>query len=175
MSDNDKKKSVNEKIADALDINLDNDKTKPLTKKPIREITVDPDKKEDIDQKSDYNLVRNNLRDIIETGQGAIDGILNVASEGESPRAYEVVSQLIKTVADANRDLLDIHKKMKDLNKENTKKTQQNGGNVTNNAIYVGSTKDLQKLISDSKSEADTIDAEYEVIDGKSGKSDISR
>jgi len=170
MSDNDKKKSIDEKIADALDINLD----KEITKKPIKKITVDPKKKEEIDQKSDYNLVRNNLRDIIETGQGAIDGILNVASEGESPRAYEVVSQLIKTVADANRDLLDIHKKMKDLNKENTK-AQQNADSITNNAIYVGSTKDLQKLISDSKSEADTIDAEYEVIDGKSGKSNLSR
>jgi hypothetical protein len=170
MSDNDKKKSIDEKIADALDVNLD----KEITKKPIKKITVDPKKKEEIDQKSDYNLVRNNLRDIIETGQGAIDGILNVASEGESPRAYEVVSQLIKTVADANRDLLDIHKKMKDLNKENTK-AQQNADSITNNAIYVGSTKDLQKLISDSKSEADTIDAEYEVIDGKSGKSNLSR
>ena len=89
-----------------------------------------------------------------------------MASEGESPRAYEVVSQLIKTVADANRDLLDIHKKMKDLNKENpNSKTQQSAGSITNNAIYVGSTKDLQKLIKDSKSEADTIDAEYEVIE----------
>ena len=172
MSDNDKKKSVNEKIADALDINLDNDKTKPIVKKPIKEITIDPNRKEEVDQKSDYNLVRKNLRDIIETGQGAIDGILNVASEGESPRAYEVVSQLIKTVADANRDLLDIHKKMKDLN---TKTHQQNADSITNNAIYVGSTKDLQKLISDSKSEADTIDAEYEVIDGKSGKPDLPR
>ena len=157
------------KIADALGINLNNDDKNEIIKKPVREITVDPEKKEEIDQKSDYNLVRKNLRGIIETGQGAIDGILNVASEGESPRAYEVVSQLIKTVADANRDLLDIHKKMKEINKESDK-AQQSANSITNNAIYVGSTKDLQKLIKDSKNEADTIDAEYEVIDDESGK-----
>ena len=175
MSD---KKSIDEKIADALDIDLNNnnpeEETKPLAKKPVREITVDPDKKEDIDQKSDYNLVRKNLRDIIETGQGAIEGILNVASEGESPRAYEVVSQLINTVASANKDLIDLHKKFKDIRKDDNKSSSSVGGNVTNNAIYVGSTKDLQKLIRDSRDEADTIDAEYKVIedkiDGKSGK-----
>ena len=167
MSDKEtkKKKSIDEKIADALDIDLGVDDSKSeIVKKPVREITVDPDKKELIDQKSDYNLVRNNLKDIIKTGQGAIDGILNVASEGESPRAYEVVSQMIKTVADANRDLLDIHKKMKDLNKEDNR-GGQNADSITNNAIYVGSTKDLQKLIKDSKNEAETLDAEYEVIE----------
>tara|TARA_Y100000034_G_scaffold129974_1_gene187427 strand:+ start:41 stop:559 length:519 start_codon:yes stop_codon:yes gene_type:complete len=162
-------KMSDKKIADALGINLNNDDKNEIIKKPVREITVDPEKKEEIDQKSDYNLVRKNLRGIIETGQGAIDGILNVASEGESPRAYEVVSQLIKTVADANRDLLDIHKKMKEINKESDK-AQQSANSITNNAIYVGSTKDLQKLIKDSKNEADTIDAEYEVIDDESGK-----
>ena len=63
---------------------------------------------------------------------------------------------------------------MKDLNKEDTF-GKQSADNITNNAIYVGSTKDLQKLISDSKKEADTIDAEYEVIDGESGKPDLPR
>jgi len=171
-----KKKSIDEKIADALDIDLDGEpkEEKHIEKVEPKEISVDPKLKESIDRRSDYSLVRNNLKDIISTGQSAIEGILNVASEGESPRAYEVVSQLIKSVSDANKDLLDLHKKMKDLNKEDTF-GKQSADNITNNAIYVGSTKDLQKLISDSKKEADTIDAEYEVIDGESGKPDLPR
>jgi hypothetical protein len=108
-------------------------------------------------------LVRNNLKDIIVTGQSAIEGILNVASEGESPRAYEVVSQLINSVASANKDLIDLHKKFKDLKKDTNQ--QQSADNITNNAIYVGSTSDLQKLIKQSSEEKDVIDAEFDVVE----------
>ena len=70
------------------------------------------------ERKRDYQMVRDNLKHIIETSGVAIDGILNVASEGESPRAYEVVSQLIKTTLEANESLVDLHKKIKDIEKE---------------------------------------------------------
>tara|TARA_Y100001937_G_scaffold32260_2_gene46098 strand:- start:1130 stop:1633 length:504 start_codon:yes stop_codon:yes gene_type:complete len=165
MSD---KKDVDTKISEALDL------------QPTNKDIVIEDKKSDLaindndsNQEEDYNLVRNNLKLIIETGQSAMEGILNVASEGESPRAYEVVSQLIKSVSDANKDLLDLHKKMKDLEKDVG--TKQTAGSITNNAIYVGSTKDLQRLIKDSKVEADTIDASFEVIEDNEPESDISR
>ena len=156
-----KKKSVEEKIATALDIELDISETTETN-------IVKQEAVEDSDKSSDYELVRNNLKDIIKTGQGAVEGILNVASEGESPRAYEVVSQLIKTVADANKDLMDLHKKMKDLEDDETK----NAKSITNNAIYVGSTKDLQRLVKDSRHQADAIDADFSILeeaeDGKS-------
>lgn len=160
-------KSIDEKIADSLNIELSTTEEEPknIEKKEPKSITVDPKLKEDIDQKSDYALVRNNLKDIIITGQSAIEGILNVASEGESPRAYEVVSQLINSVASANKDLIDLHKKFKDLKKDTN---QQNIDSVTNNAIYVGSTSDLQKLIKQSSEEKDVIDAEFDVIEDKS-------
>ena len=68
---------------------------------------------DDIDLKKDYMTVRKNLREIIMTGADAIDSVLTVAKESDSPRAYEVVAQLIKAVADVNKDLLEIHKNVK--------------------------------------------------------------
>lgn len=97
---------------------------------------------------SDYALVRKNLKNIITQSEAAIEGILDVASESESPRAYEVVAQLIHSSLDANGKLLDLHKKMKDLKKEE-------GGSgpksITNNSIYVGSTAELQKFLAERK------------------------
>jgi len=99
-----------------------------------------PERKK-IDQRKDYGEVRENLKDVIDNSKVAIDGILKVASESDSPRAYEVVSQLLKTATEANKELLDVHKQMKDLEKDETKKQ------VTNNAFFVGSTKELQELV----------------------------
>jgi len=96
-----------------------------------------------INANSDYDLVRQNLKDIIDQGKIAIEGILDVAGEGDSPRAYEVVSQLLKSTSEANKDLLDLHKKKKELDKEDSGPKNQ----TTNNNLFVGSTKDLQKMI----------------------------
>jgi len=100
------------------------------------------------DSDKDYNLVRKNLKNLIKQSEAAIEGILDVASESESPRAYEVVSQLIHSSLDANGKLLDIHKKMKDLNKEDE---QSGPKSITNNSIYVGSTAELQKFLAERK------------------------
>jgi len=110
---------------------------------------------------SDYALVRKNLKNIINQSEAAIEGILDVASESESPRAYEVVAQLIHSSLDANSKLLDLHKKMKDLKKED-------GGNgpksITNNSIYVGSTAELQKFLAERKKakQLENMDADEE-------------
>ena len=96
------------------------------------------------DLKKDYEYTRGNLYSLIEKGQEAINGILELAGEGASPRAYEVAGQLIKNVADTTDKLVDLQKKMKDIEGESEKSTTKN---VTNNALFVGSTAELQKLL----------------------------
>jgi hypothetical protein len=97
--------------------------------------------KEDI--RKDYEYTRGNLYSIIEKGQEAINGILELAQESEMPRAYEVAGQLIKNVSDATDKLMDLQKKLKDVNDDKEK----GPSTVTNNALFVGSTADLQKML----------------------------
>ena len=107
------------------------------TKSNIQKLTDDVSK--------DYDYTRGNLYSLIEKGQEAINGIMEVAGETASPRAYEVAGQLIKSVADTTDKLADLHKKIKDIEEDNSK----NQGNVTNNALFVGSTAELQKMLKD--------------------------
>ena len=93
----------------------------------------------------DYDYTRGNLYSLIEKGQEAINGIMEVAGETASPRAYEVAGQLIKSVADTTDKLADLHKKVKDIEADNPK-TQNT---VTNNALFVGSTTELSKMLKD--------------------------
>ena len=95
------------------------------------------------DIKRDYEYTRGNLYSIIEKGQEAIDGILELAQESEMPRAYEVAGQLIKNVADATDKLLTLQQKLKDVQEEKESK----GPTTVNNALFVGSTAELQKLL----------------------------
>ena len=90
----------------------------------------------------DYEYTRANLYSIIEKGQEAINGIMEVAGESASPRAYEVAGQLIKSVADTTDKLMDLQKKIKDVNEDSPKTN-----NVTNNALFVGSTSELSKML----------------------------
>ena len=95
------------------------------------------------DIRKDYEYTRGNLYSIIEKGQEAINGILELAQESEMPRAYEVAGQLIKNVSDATDKLMDLQKKLKDVNEEK----EQKGPTTVNNALFVGSTADLQKML----------------------------
>ena len=97
----------------------------------------------DIDIEKDYKYTRGQLYSIIEKGQEAINGILELASESEMPRAYEVAGQLIKNVADATDKLMDLQKKLKDVNEEKEAK----GPTTVNNSLFVGSTAELQKFL----------------------------
>ena len=103
--------------------------------------------KSDIDK--DYEYTRGNLYSIIEKGQEAINGILELAQESEMPRAYEVAGQLIKSVSDATDKLMDLQKKLKDVEEE----TQQKGPSTVNNALFVGSTAELAKLLKNGTKE----------------------
>ena len=103
---------------------------------------------ENLDQlQKDYEYSRGQLYSIIEKGQEAINGILELAQESDSPRAYEVAGQLIKNVGDVTDKLLDLQKKMKDINKEEKGATPTS---VTNNAVFFGSTAELQKFLKSS-------------------------
>ena len=94
----------------------------------------------------DYEYTRGNLYSIIEKGQEAINGILELAQESEMPRAYEVAGQLIKSVSDATDKLMDLQKKLKDVEEE----TKPKGPNTVNNELFVGSTAELAKMIKES-------------------------
>jgi hypothetical protein len=97
----------------------------------------------DQDIKKDYEYTRANLYSLIEKGQAAINGIMELAGESDSPRAYEVAGQLIKSVGDVTDKLIDLQKKLKEVEEETIKTTN----NVTNNALFVGSTSELSKLL----------------------------
>jgi len=99
------------------------------------------------DVEKDYEYTRGNLYSIIEKGQEAIDGILELAQESETPRAYEVAGQLIKSVSDATDKLMTLQQKLKDVNEEQKEK----GPNTVNNALFIGSTAELGKLLKSNK------------------------
>lgn len=135
-----------EKISKALEIEYE---SKP------KEIVVDKKQLQEIKKQqretllnTDFDTARNNLKDLINTGFEAVDGIMKVATAGDHPRAYEVASLLLKTVSEMNKDLIDIHKQTNEAEKQNVTVT-----NTTNNSIYVGSTTDLQNLLNKSRSQ----------------------
>ena len=91
----------------------------------------------------DYEYTRANLYSLIEKGQESLNGIMDLANESASPRAYEVAGQIIKSVADTTDKLMELQKKVKEIDEDNHKTTN----NVTNNALFVGSTSDLSKML----------------------------
>ena len=95
------------------------------------------------DTQKDYEYTRANLYSLIEKGQESLNGILELAGESASPRAYEVAGQIIKSVADTTDKLLDLQKKVKELDED----TPKGPNTVTNNAVFVGSTSELQKML----------------------------
>lgn len=95
-----------------------------------------------VDPQKDYEYSRSQLYRLVEKGQEAVDGILEIAQESGHPRAFEVAGQLIKSVADTTDKLIDLQKKMKDLDAPSKK-----GPTTVNNSLFVGSTAELSKLI----------------------------
>jgi hypothetical protein len=146
-------KSAEEKISEALEIEFVPDTKIQKIEKVVKEVKIK--KKDQVNQ--DFTIARQNMKELISMGFNAIDGIMKVADAGDSPRAYEVASILIKTVSELNSDLIDLHKK----------KTDAIGGskvvkNTTNNSIFVGSTKDLQNIINQSRSQLKNLNHEEE-------------
>ena len=104
-----------------------------------------PDTKND-DIESDYKYARENLYNAIERGSDALEELVELAKQSQSPRAFEIVGQMIKTLTDSNKDLLEIQKKVKDLKREEKSK----GPNNVTNALFVGNTAELQKMLKDN-------------------------
>jgi len=100
------------------------------------------------DPTKDYEYSRAQLYDLVEKGQEAVNGILDVCQDSQHPRAYEVAGQLIKHVADTTDKLVDLQRKMKELDEDKGPKS------VTNNAMFVGSTSDLQKMLKDMSNQS---------------------
>ena len=129
-----------EGIEDALNVEAEIVPATPAPKPKKRtERIIDIDK----DVQKDYDYTRGQLYDVIEKGQEALSGALDVANNTDHPRAYEVAGQLVKSVSDAAEKLIDLQKKMQDL--EEGPKSKQKVTN--NNALFVGSTAELSKLI----------------------------
>ena len=113
-----------------------------LPKKTSTEVLVPEDKGPDID----FETGRKNLYNLLDKGNEAIDGILGLAKEGEHPRAYEVAGQLIKTVSEVSQNLLDLQDKLKKI-----KDIPDKGPKNVTNALFVGSTTELQKMLKGKK------------------------
>lgn len=98
---------------------------------------------------SDFDTVRGNLHDIIGKGSEALDELIEIAKASQHPRAFEIVGQIIKTLADANKDLMSLHKTKKDIDKDDTKSQTPS---ITNNSLFVGSTAELSKYLKNNQS-----------------------
>ena len=114
-----------------------------VSEEPTEVVITKPERHERNDIEKDYEYTRGNLYSIIEKGQEAINGILELAQDSEMPRAYEVAGQLIKSVSDATDKLMDLQKKLKDVEEEKVSK----GPSTVNNSLFVGSTADLAKML----------------------------
>jgi hypothetical protein len=135
---------IDDKLNEVLGI-AEIDKTfenEVLPKKISTEVLVPEDKDPDID----FETGRRNLYNLLDKGNEAIDGILGLAKEGEHPRAYEVAGQLIKTVSEVSQNLLDLQDKLKKI-----KDIPDKGPKNVTNALFVGSTTELQKMLKEKK------------------------
>jgi hypothetical protein len=125
-----------DKSFDAIDKALD------IKAEMVETVKENPPIETPDDPQKDYEYSRAQLYTLIEKGQEAVSGILELAQDSQHPRAFEVAGQLIKSVGDVTDKLLELQKKMKDI-----EKPQSNGPKTVNNALFVGSTADLQKML----------------------------
>ena len=133
--------TIDDKLNEVLNITTE---VMPIEveKKESKEVVVPEDKDPDID----FETGRKNLYQLIDKGNEAIDGILGLAKEGEHPRAYEVAGQLIKTVSEVSQNLLDLQDKLKKV-----KEVPNNAPKNVTNALFVGSTTELHKMLKEKK------------------------
>jgi hypothetical protein len=145
-------KTAEDKLSDILDIEISK-KEEPiiLAEFPIKEVKIK--RKDQVRQ--DFDSARKNMKELISKGFESLDGIMKVAEAGDSPRAYEVASILIKTISEVNTDLINMHKTTADALGAN--KVVKN---TTNNSIFVGSTRDLQNIINQTRSQLKAIPTE---------------
>lgn len=136
---------IHDTLSDALGIEYENKTPVPVV---VEETAVVPvEENVNVDQQADYVLARKTFRALIDKGNNAIEDLTDLAKQSESPRAYEVLSTLMKTVADTTKDLYDLQKKTKDLNKEDKSRPQDEQRINVEKAVFVGSTAELLKQV----------------------------
>lgn len=142
--------SQDDNLSKALDVVFDPIEAKQETKELANEAKKIKAEKLDVD----FSMARENMRHLIDNGMDALTGIMKVAEASDSPRAYEVTALLLKTISEMNKDLITMHEKNSNIQKEKIT-------NITNNSIYVGSTTDLQNLINrDRAQNKDVVDGD---------------
>lgn len=155
---------INDRLSNALGIEG------PATpsSEPKAPLALPDPNESDLDE--DWSEVRSNMKQIISAGQQALEGILAIAEEGDQPRAYEVVAELITTMSNANKDMIALHKQIRAIKsgKESQDSLPQLTGNTTN--VFIGSTRDLQDLLRKQREEIAA--AEREIIDAEVVSSD---
>ena len=139
--------NINENLSNFF--NVSEPSEKPIVEKNTTGGTFDNN-----NFQKDYELAQSNYKDLLGSGTIALESALKVATESDSPRAFEVVAILLKTMSDLNNNMLDIHKKAKDTTSQKVQVNQ------TNNSVFVGSTKDLQNLLNKDRSTEKIIEAE---------------
>ena len=137
--------NIDDKLNEVLNI-AEEVLEKKEDKNPLEIVNEKPVAPENADVDTDFDTGRGELYNLLEKGSTAIDGILALAKEGEHPRAYEVAGQLIKTVADVSKDLMAMQEKLKKL-----KEVPNTGPKSVTNALFVGSTTELTKLLKEKK------------------------
>ena len=141
-----KKTKMEESFEEIFDLPSDNNDVEGELVNDTPKKPLSPEGSDDVD--ADYQYARENLYNVIERGSDALNTLVEIANQSESPRAFEIVSTLIKTLSDANKDLLEVQTKVKKLKEE----TATGPKNVTN-ALFIGNTSELQKLIRDRKTD----------------------
>ena len=131
-------KTFEDKLDKILEIPPSSIIKKPPERKMVESNTNDLD--------TDYKYARENIYNIIERGQEAIEDLLQDARDSGNARMFEVIGQLIKTVGEQNQNLVNVHKQVKDITQETNA-----GPNSVTNALFIGSTAELQKMLSDKK------------------------
>jgi len=116
---------------------------------PVQEETVS----ENVDQQEDYRLARRTFRSLIDKGNNAMENLTDLAKESESPRAYEVLATMMKTIAETTKDLYDLQKKTKDLQREDKSRPQDEQRINVEKAVFVGSTAELLKKVKSEQTE----------------------
>jgi len=139
---------THEKLTDALGIEYE---ILPPAKVETKQEMIETVSTENADQQEDYKLARKTFRELINKGNLAMENLTDLAKESESPRAYEVLSTMMKTIADTTKDLYDLQKKTKDLQKEDKARPQDEQRINVEKAVFVGSTAELLKQVKENK------------------------
>jgi hypothetical protein len=134
-------KNVDDKIGDVLDVEVVEVVNPPSPLRPVNSELLDDDGQ----MKRDFEYTRENIMTIIETGNKSLEELFDLARQAQNARAFEVIASLIKTLADANKDLLDLHKKSRELDPQSVSNAK-----TVNQNLFVGSTKELMQMIKDA-------------------------